>query len=127
MEPLRERRARERRLDPDRVHIFALREMAAQLRGESEYGENGHTGVLLMRTEDMRMLLEVVQAGSSVDDHVIHGPATVQVVEGELDVEVDGASHRVAEGGVAVLPHDVSRKLTARSESAFVLSLALRH
>jgi quercetin dioxygenase-like cupin family protein len=125
MESLRERGARERRLDPDQVHVFALREFAAALREEPEYRENGHTGVLLVRTDDLRMLLEVAADGASVDDHVIRGPATLQVLEGALDVEVDGTHHAVSEGGIAVLPHDVSRRIVARAESAFVLTLAL--
>ncbi|MDX1649147.1 MAG: hypothetical protein R3263_04765 [Myxococcota bacterium] len=124
MESLRDRGARERRLDPDRVHVFALREYAAQMRGEPEYTENGHTGVLLMRTDAMRMLLAVAAEGATVDEHVIHGPATIQVVEGALDVEVDEESFSASEGDIVVLPHDETRKLTARQQSAFLLSLA---
>lgn len=124
MESLRDRQARERRLDPERVHVFALREYAARMREEPEYAENGHTGVLLMRTDSMRMLLAVASEGASLDEHVIRGPATLQVVEGALDVEVDGASFSASEGEIVVLPHDETRKLTARRESAFLLSLA---
>lgn len=125
MEALRDRGARERRLDPERVHVFALREVAAEMRGEPEYRENGHTGVLLMRTDSLRMLLEVVAEGARLDEHVIRGPATLQVLEGALDVAVEGEVFHAAEGEIVVLPHDEARKITARSASTFLLSLSL--
>jgi len=126
MEPLRDRAARERRLDEDRVHVFALREYAEALREEPEYGSNGHTGVILMKTQDLRMVLEVADAGATVSDHVIHGPATVQVVEGTLDVETQGERWSATAGDMVVLPHDETRKISAREPSTFVLSLAPR-
>jgi quercetin dioxygenase-like cupin family protein len=125
MESLRDRGARERRLDPSRVHVFPLRAYAAEMRDEPEYRENGHTGVLLMRTDSLRMLLEVAGEGAHIDAHVIHGPATLQVLEGALDVEVDGQVLSASEGEIVVLPHDETRTLTARRQSAFLLSLAL--
>ena len=125
MEALRDRGARERRLDPERVHVFALRDYAAEMKQEAEYLDNGHTGVLLMRTESLRMLLEVVAEGARLDEHVISGPATLQVLEGALDVEVEGESFHVSEGEIVVLPHDETRKLTARRASTFLLSLTL--
>lgn len=126
MEPLRNPAARERRLDEDRVHVFALREYVDALRDEPQYREHGHTGVTLVKTEDLRTVLAVAEPGASLSEHVIRGPATVQVLEGSLDLEMAGEVRTLAAGDVAVLPHDEIRTLTARERSAFVLSLALR-
>lgn len=126
MEPMRDRAARERRLDEDRVHVFALREYAAALRDEPEYRANGHTGVTLVKTEDLRSVFEVAEAGASLAHHTIRGPATLHVVEGSLDLEVGDESFSASEGDVVVLPHDETRKLTARERTAFLLSFALR-
>lgn len=124
-EPIRDRDARERRLDPDRAHHFPLLEIAAALRREPEFEAEGRTGVILMKAGAFRALLEVARAGITLGPHVIHGPATVQVLEGAVEARLDGEARRAGPGELLVLPHEVRRELTVTEPAAFLIALAL--
>lgn len=124
-ESIRERGARERRLDPDRVHHFPLLELAGALRREPEYEAEGRTGMILMKAGAFRALLEVARTGITLGPHVVHGPAIVQVLEGAVEAQVDGEVRRAGPGEMLVLPHEVERSLEVREAAAFLIALAL--
>lgn len=121
---LRARDTRRERLDEDRAHVFGLRDYVRALRGERSYSENGHNGVILVKTPDFRMLVEVVAAGDGLATHVVRGPATIHVLEGLLELETTSGSFRVSAGDMAVLPRDEPRSVKALEESAFLLALS---
>lgn len=121
---LRAREARRERLDEDRAHVFGLRDYVRRLRRERSYAENGHNGVILVKTSDFRMLVEVVAAGQGLATHVVRGPASIQVLEGLLEFETTSGSFRASAGDLAVLPHDEPRSVKALEQSAFLLALS---
>ena len=121
---VRARPAREGRLDEARAHVFSLRAFGAGLRGQPEYEKDGHTGMILVKTPELRVVLEAVQPGTVLATHVVHGPATVYVLEGALDVRTDGRTLRVGEAEMAVLPRDEQREIAAAAPSLFVLALS---
>lgn len=124
-EAIRDRTARERRLDPDRVHHFPLGELAEKLRREPEYEAEGRTGMILMKAGAFRAVLEVAREGITLGPHVVHGPATVQVLEGTVEAKLDGETRTAHAGELLVLPHETRRVLTVTEPAAFVIALAL--
>lgn len=124
-EAIRDREARERRLDPDRAHHFPLHELAEALRREPEYAAEGRTGMILMKAGAFRALLEVAREGVTLGPHVIHGPATVQVLEGAVEARLDGETRRAGPGELLVLPHEARRSLSVTEPAAFLIALAL--
>lgn len=123
MQDLRERLLRRKRLDTARSHVFELDAYADALRAEPEYDQNGHTGLTLVKADDLRVVLEVARAGSGLKSHVIEGPAAVHVLTGRLEFDTEGETFRAESGEVVVLPQGASRTVTAREDSAFVLTL----
>jgi quercetin dioxygenase-like cupin family protein len=122
---LRDRSERRHRLDEEWLHLFSLEKFTAALRQEPEYLHNGHNGVILIKTEHVRVVLEVAQAGRSIGEHTIHGPALVQVLEGTLSFQC-GDERRVAHAGeMVVIPHDRQRTIRATDDAAFLWALAL--
>jgi len=124
--PLRGPEPRQERLDPDALHVLSLRAFGQGLRAQGEYERNGHTGLLLAKTPELRVVLEAMEAGTRIAAQVVHGPATLQMLEGALDVVTPNGVFRVAEGEMAVLPPDGPRELRAATRALFVLSLARR-
>jgi Ala-tRNA(Pro) deacylase len=122
--PVRDRSARERRLDPDQPHVLSLRSYGAGLRRQPEHERDGHTGMLLVRTPELRALLEVARAGTVLSSHVVHGPATLQVLQGFLDIRTAERTLRVGEQEFAVLPRDEARELRAVTDCMFLLALS---
>ncbi len=121
---IRERDARERRLDPDTPHVLSLRAFGAGLRRQPEYQKDGHTGMLVLRTPQLRMVLEAASAGSVLSSHIVHGPATVQVLQGFLDVRTPNGTLRVGEGELATLPSHEKRELAAVTDTLFLIALS---
>ena len=122
---LRSRTERLHRLDEEWLHLFSLPKFVAALRQEPEYERNGHNGLILMKTEHMRVLLEVARGGRSIAEHAIHGPALVQVIEGSLTFQA-GDERRVAHAGeMVVIPHERPRSIHANEDAAFLWALSL--
>ena len=123
---LRERQQREARLDEERPHHFALEDMVGELRDDPSYETNGHTGLLLMKTDHLRVLLEVARAGEEISQHSVHGPTVLHVLAGVLHVEDAGPPYVAGPGEMIVVPRDQLRTLRAGHEDAaflWVLSL----
>jgi Ala-tRNA(Pro) deacylase len=121
---VRAKGARDRRLDEALAQVFSLRSYGAGLRRQPEYEKDGYTGMILMKTPELRVLLEAVSADATLATHVVHGPATLLVLEGALDVQTQGELFRVGESEMAVLPRDERREIRAAAESLFLIALS---
>jgi Ala-tRNA(Pro) deacylase len=124
-EPLRGREVRLRRLDELHPHVFSLRAFGAGLRRQLAFEHDGHTGMILMKTPELRVVLELARAGTRLASHVVHGPSTLYVLAGALDVQTDDGTFRIGESEIAMLPRDEKREIEAAAESLFILSLSL--
>lgn len=124
MASLRDRDTRQRRLDEALVHVFSARELGGALQEEPEYQRSGHTGLTLMKTPELRVLVESVAAGVALASHAIHGPATLYLVEGELSIATRDGSYSAGPGDMVVLPRDAPREIVSRKRSVFLLALS---
>ncbi len=124
MESLRDPELRRQRLEEDKVHVLPLPEFAEALRNAPEYEKDGHTGVILMKTPEMRVVLEAVNAGGRLSRHTIHGPATLYVLEGSLDLDTEEGHFSAGAADMVVLPRNEQRSITSKGRSMFVLILA---
>ena len=124
MESLRDRETRHRRLDEGVVHVFSARELGGALQDEPEYQRSGHTGLTLMKTPELRVLVEVAETGIVLARHAVHGPATLYLVEGELAIETADGRYSAGPGDMVVLPRDEDREIICRKRSVFLLALS---
>ncbi len=122
---LRGRGPRVSRLDEEQMHVFSLRAYGAGLRRQPEYEKDGHTGMILIKTRELRVVLQAAKAGTRLATHVIHGPATLYVFSGALDVKTRPGTFRVGEAEMAVLPRDEEREISSPAESLFLIALSL--
>ncbi len=116
--------ARERRLDESELHVLSLRAFGAGLRAQREYDREGHTGMILVKTPELRVVLEAAAAGARLATHVVRGPTTLLVLEGALEVATSRGQFRVGEGEMAVLPRDEQREIHSLARSLFRLALS---
>ena len=103
MESLRDRETRQRRLDEARLHVFSARALAGALFEEPEFQRNRHTGITLLKTAELRVVLVVAEAGVALARHVVHGPATLHLVEGELAIDTDAGCFSAGLSDLVVL------------------------
>lgn len=110
----------------DLAQVFSLASFGAGLRSQTEFDRNGHSGMLLLKAPELRVVLEAMRPGTALGTHVVHGPATLFVLEGALDVVTDRESFRVGEREMATLPREEQREIRSPVESLFLLALGRR-
>jgi quercetin dioxygenase-like cupin family protein len=124
MASLRDRETRSRRLDEAQVHVFSAHELGGELQEEAEYRRSGHTGLTLMKTPELRVVVETAEAGVVLARHAVHGPATLYLVEGELSIETDSGCYTAGSGDMVVLPRDEVREIVSLKRAVFLLALS---
>jgi quercetin dioxygenase-like cupin family protein len=122
---LRDPELRRARLAEGEPHLLALPALIADLHQQPEYAANGHAGVLLMKTSELRVVLEVMRSGTELASHAISGPAALQVLDGELALRTPARQLRAMRSDLVALPREESRSIEALRDSAFLLTLAL--
>lgn len=122
-DPLRAKAARDRRLFEGLTHVFSLRSFGAGLRNHAEYERNGHAGMLLLKSPELRIVLEAMRPDTVLRTHFVHGPTTLLVLEGALAVTTEHGTFRVAEGEMATLPREERREIHSPADSLFLLAL----
>ena len=122
--PLRDRTIREQRLDTDGLHRLSLPAFVAQLQAQPEFGSNGHSGVLLMRTEQMRVVLETAREDTVIHEHTVHGPTFLYVIDGAVSINVEGETRVAERGEMLVIPRDRTRVIRAINTSSLLWVLA---
>jgi quercetin dioxygenase-like cupin family protein len=82
--------------------IDGLREQAA---------EHGIGGKTLAKLPGLSVVLVLLNEGHDLEEHSVDGPAMVQVLEGEITLNVEGESVRISADHAGVMaagtPHDV--------------------
>jgi quercetin dioxygenase-like cupin family protein len=122
---LRDHLRRDQRLDEKGFHLFALDEMIRVLRSEDEFDTNGHTGVTLIKTTHLRVVLEAARAGTRIGEHEVPGPTIVHVLEGTLRITSEGEEREAHAGEMVVIPHSRPGALRAETDAAFFRALSM--
>ena len=125
LDTLRDRAERASRLDPEWFHLFSLARLIHTLRSERVYREQRRNGVALLKTDQLRVVLEVAAEGTEIAEHTVPGPALVHVLEGELELVCLDAIRIAHTGEIVAIPHDRPRTITAKSDASFLWTLAV--
>jgi len=121
---LRDVETRRRLLDGTRVHVLPLEFYIHSIRGESEYRISGQGGAILMNTPELRVVIEALEPGERLTPRGMRGPATLYVLDGELELATPADSFRALAREVVVLPRAEERSIQAVRASSFLLALA---
>jgi quercetin dioxygenase-like cupin family protein len=120
----RTRAERTEQLDEGTLHVFPLDDYARDLRGEPAYTANGRTGVTLVKSPALRVVLEALRAGAELAEHRAPGPITVQVLEGEIRFLTGEDTFRVRAGEVLALPSGRPHSAEAVRDSTLLITIA---
>lgn len=77
----------------------------------------------LIDTGACKQILFSMDAGQEISEHKAPFPATVHVLEGELDFDVEGAARRMKAGSWLLMPPDAPHGLRALAPCRFLLTL----
>jgi len=71
----------------------------------------------------VKIILFAMDAGQTISSHSAPWPAVVQVLDGEMDVQVDGKAHQLKPGDWLLMPAKAPHALTATQPSRWMLTL----
>lgn len=120
----RTRAERSERLSPASLRPQELTSLAQALRAEKPYLDSGRNGVTLVKTPELRVVLEALRAGAGIAEHVAPGTETLHVLEGVLRYCAGGEEVSLSAGELLAFPGQVRHRVTAEADSLFLLTIA---
>jgi quercetin dioxygenase-like cupin family protein len=79
----------------------------------------------IFKDEHLEVIRIVLTAGMRMPTHAVAGPITVQCIEGEVDIGVDGVNRKICPGDLLYLAGGVGHDLTAIVNSSLLVTIAL--
>lgn len=108
---------------PEHGVAFELASIARELRASAAYAREGHTARTLVRAADLRVILVALRAGATLSEHHASATASLQVLAGQIRLQLPDSAVDLVPGELLVLGADLPHDVQARSESAFLLTL----
>jgi quercetin dioxygenase-like cupin family protein len=106
-------------------HRFDLREVADFLRREGSKASSGHRQVAVYKRGPTTLILFVFEEGGLLKDHSTGGIATIQCIDGALEVETENGTHEIGPRQLVVLDSHVRHSVRAKRASEMLLSVHL--
>src|SRR5438067_8529750 len=81
----------------------------------------------LLKTDRLQLLHLVLPARRDVPQHHVDDECTIHCLEGDVELRMPGGMRRLGAGQLIVLPAGEPYSLSARVDSAVLMTLLLRH
>jgi quercetin dioxygenase-like cupin family protein len=105
--------------------VYGPASLAAEIErfqpGDAAAGRRAET---LVKTDDLRVVLVTMRRGAALQEHTAPGTITIQTLRGDMTVDVEGTPHEVVTGHVIALAAGARHTVHARSDGAFLLTIA---
>jgi len=86
----------------------------------------GAVSTSLLKTERLQLLHLVLPARRDQPEHQVDDECTIQCLEGDVEVLMPGGTRRLGPGQLVVLPAQQRHSLSARVDSAVLVTLLLK-
>lgn len=116
--------SREARPLMERVMAFSLSREIEALRSEEQWQDGDRNSRTLAKDVDFRVLLTVLHDGATLDLQDGGARVSIQLLEGGVQLAVDGQTIDIDAGGLAVVDTAQRWGLRARGDCAVLLTLA---
>lgn len=107
----------------DILGTFKLDDEIARFPPEDD--ASGRRAETLIKAPDLRVVLVTMRAGAQLHEHLAPGAITIHALRGEIMVTVGDEEHALAAGGLISLSAGVRHAVLARSDGAFLLTIAM--
>src|SRR5687767_3173922 len=112
---------RESRPLMQQLMVFSLAEEIEALRAEWQWADNDKNSRTLAKDVDFRALLTVMHTGATLDEQDGDARASLHVLEGSAEINVDGETSELAAGHLAVIDSGRPWVLKATADCAVLL------
>ncbi len=109
------------------VQGFDLDEELAGLRGEKEWQEGRQNAITLRKGGNLSVVLLVMKAGDSLEEHSAPGPFALMIREGRIRFTAEGQTVEAGSERVFTCDAGVRHSLEAVSDAVCLLTVASGH
>ncbi len=106
---------------------FDLDEELALLREEKEWQEGRRNSITLRKGGDLSVVLLVMKAGDSLEEHSAPGPISLMIREGRVRFTAEGETVEAGPGRMFTCDAKVRHSLEAVSDAVCLLTVASGH
>ena len=86
--------------------------------------QSGLYSKLLVKAEDLRVLLIAMEAGAKMKEHHTDGTTTIHVLQGVLCLHIQEKSKDLQRGQILTLAPGINHDVEARDDSAFLVTIS---
>ena len=104
--------------------VFSLTDEIESLRSEWQWAENDKNSRTLAKDVDFRALLTLLHTGATLDEEDGDARASLHVLEGSAEIDVEGQRSSLSAGQMAVVDSGRPWLLRATTDCAVLLTLA---
>jgi quercetin dioxygenase-like cupin family protein len=116
--------SREARPLMERIMAFSLRDEIDALRSEEQWQDGDRNSRTLAKDVDFRVLLTVLHDGATMDEQDGDARVSIQLLEGGVQLAVNGERTDISAGGLAVVDAGQSWDMRASGDCAVLLTMA---
>jgi quercetin dioxygenase-like cupin family protein len=109
-------------ISPQHGALFDPATLIAEMMREEGYRRAGHTAHTLVLTDDLRVVLLVMKARSTIAEHQVNETAAVHVLSGRIRLELPARVVEVGAGELFVLGAGLRHNVLALEDSAYFLT-----
>ena len=105
--------------------ILGLHELAAEIeRFDPAHVGAGRRAHILVKTDDLRVVLVTMREGALLQRHSAPGTVTIHALSGQFAVEISDDDIVLEAGSFLTLAPDVEHSVRAHAPGAFLLTIA---
>lgn len=108
------------------VRKLDLRDCYQDLLDEPHDATDGHRQITIAHHDSLTLTLFHFEEGSRLPEHVVDGAVTIQVLEGDLEIETKAQKHRLTDGQVLILAPNIEHDVRANADSRMLLTVHLQ-
>ena len=102
--------------------LIDLQQFSTQLKEESAWQKNDRNAITVFKTNGITMVLTALHKGATMDDVVVEGLLTLQVMEGSISIDTDNEAMKLKEKQMVVLHPESKQNVTAEEDTILLLS-----
>jgi quercetin dioxygenase-like cupin family protein len=108
-----------------RTLAFNLKAEEGALLDKARTAKSGRAAKTLLKEGPLRVTVVALRKGTTIEDHQVEGPLSIQSLTGRLRIGVDGNAIDLPARGMLTLEPGTSHDATALSDATFMITMAM--
>jgi quercetin dioxygenase-like cupin family protein len=102
---------------------FDLAEMVRSLKLEKQWKTEDRDAITLIKTSSLRIVLMVLHAGTTMEEHVTDGPISAQLLSGSVEFKIRNNTTHLKSSSLLSLAGGIPHSVRAIEESVLLLTV----